>query len=119
MNWCARAGLSCIPALLLAACGGGGSGLDSGGGGSPQPIMRGTLLKSPPALLSTLTASALLTELNAASNLTLLGLSGAPVCDVLMYDIEYETVGGAGEPTTASAALMVPSGLGADCTGAR
>ena len=36
-----------------------------------------------------------------------------------MYDIQYETVGGAGEPTTASAALMVPSGFGDRCTGAR
>jgi alpha/beta superfamily hydrolase len=36
-----------------------------------------------------------------------------------MYNIEYETVGGAGEPTTASAALLVPTGLGANCTGAR
>jgi hypothetical protein len=117
MKRCARVSLACLPLLLLAACGGGGGG-GSGGGGPSEPE-RGTLLQSPPKLLSTLTASALLTELNAASNLTLLGLSGAPVCDVLMYDIEYETVGGAGEPTTASAALMVPTGLGADCTGAR
>jgi Prolyl oligopeptidase family len=36
-----------------------------------------------------------------------------------MYDIKYETVGGANEPTTASAALLVPTGLGANCTGAR
>ncbi|MGC2029013.1 MAG: hypothetical protein WA642_03235 [Steroidobacteraceae bacterium] len=36
-----------------------------------------------------------------------------------MYNIEYQTVGGAGEPGTASAALLVPTGLGANCTGAR
>src|SRR6202035_4486115 len=36
---------------------------------------------------------------------------------ILTYHIEYSTVGGANEPTTASAALMVPTGLGAKCTG--
>ena len=70
-------------------------------------------------LLSTESAPSLLLELNIAANLPLLSLSGTPVCDILMYHIEYETVGGANEPTTASAALMVPSGLGASCTGAR
>src|SRR6202789_3049062 len=112
--------------LLLTGCGGGGS---SGGGAgasgatsvgtSTSVPARGTLLQTPPKLLSTLTASTLLTELNVASNLLLLTVSGTPVCDVLMYHIEYETVGGAGEPTTASAALMVPTGLGKDCTGPR
>ena len=80
---------------------------------------RGQLLQSPPELLSTVTASALLLTLNAASNQQLFGLSGAPVCDVLMYRVEYTTVGGANEPTTASAALMVPTGLGSTCTGKR
>jgi dienelactone hydrolase len=104
-------------ALLLAACGGGGR--DNSGAGSPAPPPRGTLLQSPPALLSTVTAASLLAELNIAANQQLLSLSGAPVCDILMYDIKYETVGGANEPTTASAALLVPTGLGANCTGAR
>jgi hypothetical protein len=112
-----------LQALLLAACGGGGSGGNGGGGapgsGASATPPRGTLLQSPPALLSTVTASSLLLELNIATNLQLLSLSGAPVCDILMYDIQYETVGGANEPTTASAALMVPSGLGSQCTGAR
>jgi alpha/beta superfamily hydrolase len=77
------------------------------------------LLQSPPDLLSTVTAPSLLLELNIAANQQLLSLSGTPVCDVLTYDIKYSTVGGANEATTASAALMVPTGLGASCTGAR
>jgi len=107
---------------LLTACGGGGSsgvGTGSTGSGTASTPARGTLLQSPPALLSTLTASSLLLELNLAANLPLLSLSGAPVCDVLTYDIHYETVGGANEATTASAALLVPTGLGAKCTGPR
>jgi Secretory lipase len=106
--------------VLMAACGvGGGSAASDGGGSTPAVPARGTLLDSPLTLLSTLTTSALLAQLNLAANLTLLSLSGPPVCDVLTYDVRYETVGGAGEATTASAALMVPTGLGDRCTGAR
>jgi hypothetical protein len=116
-----RSSASFLAALLLAACGGGGGagGMDASGPGPPATPARGTLLQSPPALLSTLTASSLLLELNVVTNQQLLSLSGAPVCDILVYDISYETVGGANEATTASAALLVPTGLGANCTGAR
>lgn len=111
---CLVAGL----ALLLSACGGnGGSG---NGGGSHGPPPRGTLLQSAPQRLSTVTTSDLLIELNAAAaNQQVLALSGPPACDILVYHIEYETVGGASEPTTASAALLVPTGGGAVCTGDR
>ena len=101
--------------LLLGSCGGGGTSMST----AAATPSRGTLLQNPPELLSTLTASSLLLELNVAANLQLLSLSGPPVCDILMYHIEYATVGGANEPTTASAALMVPTGFGANCTGAR
>ena len=104
-----------LASILLAGCGGGG---DSRSGGAATPA-RGALLQTPPELLSTVSASSLLVELNASPNRQLLSLSGTPVCDILMYDIRYETVGGADEPTAASAALLVPTGLGASCTGAR
>jgi len=107
---------SLLASLLVAACGGGSGNADSGTATAP---MRGALLQSPPQLLSTLTAPALLLELNAATNQQLLSLSGTPVCDILIYSIRYETVGGANEATTASAALLVPTGLGANCTGPR
>jgi len=107
-------------AALLLACGGGGGGGDgmsmSAAAAAPP---RGTLLQSPPELLSTLTTSSLLGQLNLAANLPLLSLSGAPVCDILMYHIEFATVGAVNEPTTASGALLVPTGLGANCTGKR
>jgi Prolyl oligopeptidase family len=105
--------------LLLVACGGGGGGGGGGGSVTAAPPARGQLLQTPPQLLSTITASTLLAELNIAANQPLLSLSGTPVCDILMYHIEYATVGGNNEATTASGALMVPSGLGANCTGAR
>jgi len=49
----------------------------------------------------------------------LLQLTVSPTCAVNVYHLEYETVGGAGEATTASAALMVPTGSDASCQGAR
>jgi hypothetical protein len=106
--------------LAVTACGGGGGGgMGGSGSGTTSPPPRGTLLESPPSLLSTLTTVNLLAELNLATNLLLLSVSGSPVCDLLMYHIQYETVGGANEPTTASAVMMVPTGLGANCTGPR
>jgi alpha/beta superfamily hydrolase len=107
-----------LAALLLAACGSGSGGMSLSGAGAGSPP-RGTLLQSPPELLSTVTAPSLLLELNDLANQQLLSLSGPPVCDILLYHIEYTTVGGANEATTASAALMIPTGLGANCTGAR
>jgi alpha/beta superfamily hydrolase len=110
--------LAFASAMLLSACGGGRN--DGAGQSPPQAIPpRGALLQSAPELLSTLTAPALLLQLNIATNQQLLSLSGPPICDILIYHIEYETVGGANESTTASAALMVPTGFGASCTGAR
>jgi dienelactone hydrolase len=114
MRFVQRAMLTFLAALLLACGGGGGTSSPA----TPSPP-RGALLQSPPDLLSTVTASDLLLELNVAANQQLLSLSGPPVCDILMYHIEYSTVGGANEPTTASAALMVPTGFGANCTGKR
>ena len=109
---------SFLAALLLTACGGGG-GIGTTDFGVPATPPRGTLLQNPLQLLSTLTAPSLLLELNLAANQQLLSLSGTPVCDILVYDISYQTVGGANEATTGSAALMIPTGVGADCTGSR
>ncbi len=56
-------------------------------------------------------------------NSPLFGLSNTatPVakCDVKVEKVTYQTVGAAGERTMATAALMLPSGTTADCTGNR
>ncbi len=49
----------------------------------------------------------------------MLQVAGAPTCGFDVQRIRYNTVGGAGEATTASAALMVPTGTAANCTGPR
>jgi hypothetical protein len=47
-----------------------------------------------------------------------LQIAGTPRCDVEIKYFRYLTIGGAGEPTISSAALMIPGG-GASCTGPR
>lgn len=108
--------LPLIAAVALTACGGGGG---ASGMSPTTPPARGTLLQTPPELLSTFTISALLTELELPVNQLLLSVSSAPLCDIIFYHIQYATVGGAGEATTASAVLMIPTGLGTNCTGER
>jgi alpha/beta superfamily hydrolase len=126
--------LAVVTASLLAACGGNndssgnsGSGSSSSGSGSTSSQVPGTLL-SPPVLLSTTSVADMLTQLTTdASSQTygtqilaqVLALAGAPACNVQVFHIEYYTVGGANESTTASGALMVPSGADASCQGPR
>ena len=122
-----------LAAALLGGCGGNGDasgsmgGNGSGSGGSPIQAP-GTLLHNPPVLLSTMSAADLLAKLATdTSSLTfgaqvvarVLTLAGAPPCQVQVFHIEYDTVGGAGESTTASGALMVPAGTDSTCQGPR
>ena len=103
--------------LLLAACGSGaGSGQGSSAGSLPPP--RGTLL-APPTLVATVPAAALLAQLTALADPNPLAQSGSPICDIVVYHVEYETVGALDEATSASAALMVPVAGPSSCTGSR
>lgn len=116
-------GTAMAAALLVAACGGGGGG-DPFGTQIAKPE-RGQLMQSPPALVTSLTAAGFKTSLSAsASGQGLLQLStgsttGDLPCGVDVQYIKYGTVGGAGEQTDASGALMVPTGTDPKCTGAR
>jgi len=105
--------LSCL--LLLSACGGG-----NGESAALSPIpQRGALLKNPPAKLASYSIADLLAKLadNDAGKL-LLQLAYTPKCALDIYQVQYETVGAVAEATTASGALMVPTGSGAPCAGA-
>ncbi|WP_233869165.1 alpha/beta hydrolase family protein [Paraburkholderia adhaesiva] len=53
-----------------------------------------------------------------ASGQQLLKVAGTPRCDIEIRYLRYLTIGGAGEPTESSAALMIPGGA-ASCTGFR
>jgi acetyl esterase/lipase len=74
--------------------------------------------KSRSTLVATIDASTFGQMLN-AGNPALAQLAGAPKCTLSIYSVQYRTVGGAGEPTTASGAVMVPSGSDAACSGPR
>jgi hypothetical protein len=106
--------------LLVAACGGGGDGTGSAGTQNANPG-RGELMQSPPPRITSLTAADYNAKLNGStSGQGLLALSGGPVpCGIDVQYIQYGTVGGKGEATTASAALIVPTGTDPKCTGAR
>ncbi len=106
---------SFLSALVLTGCGGGGMSDP----GAPTTPPRGTLLQKPPEHVTTLRAADLLARLNAPANLELLALVESPLCDVAVYHIRYQTVGGANEAATASGALMVPTGFDSKCNGAR
>ncbi|MHA7601998.1 alpha/beta hydrolase family protein [Alicycliphilus sp. T452] len=105
-------------AAMLAACGGG-----SDPGGSTATDLsgaRGSLMYNPPLRVTALSAAEFKDRLAASpSGQSLLALAGAPRCGVNVHYIEYGTVGGAGEKTNASGALMVPSGDAAGCSGPR
>lgn len=96
-------------AAILAAC---------GGGGSDNPP-RGSL-SAPTDSARSFTTASFSAQVNASpATAPILQVAGAPLCGVDIQRIQYNTVGGAGESTTASAALMVPTGTAAGCTGAR
>jgi hypothetical protein len=105
-----------MTAILLVACGGGKNS-------APAPTAtppRGALLQSPPARLASYSVADLLAQL-AVSDVgkLLLQLAYTPQCAIDVYQLKYETVGGASEPTSASGALMIATGTDAACTGAR
>jgi hypothetical protein len=81
---------------------------------------RGTLIENPPLRIASLDAATFMAQLSATtSGQGLLELAGAPTCGVDFYYLQYWTVGGANETATASGALMVPTGGGAQCSGPR
>jgi hypothetical protein len=108
--------LTITASLLEAACGGGGGGAAI----APSPpsqvsSARGQLIKDPSRLSSTLASDMLATLNSSTPGQVLLQFGLAPTCSVDTYYLEYKTVGARGEDTTASAALMIPTGSDPIC----
>jgi acetyl esterase/lipase len=102
-------------AASLAACNGSGNSSST----PPQSTtpQEGQLLQTP-AQTGSYSVSDLLSMLSGDSDAAqLLQLAFTPACTVTVYHLQYETVGGQGEATTASGALMVPSGADPSCQG--
>ncbi|RFU49239.1 S9 family peptidase [Paraburkholderia sp. DHOC27] len=80
-------------------------------------LFRGQLIEQKTSLR--LSASDFTKLLNSsATGQQLLQIAGTPRCNLEIKTFRYLTIGGAGEPTISSAALMIPGG-GASCTGPR
>jgi predicted esterase len=89
------------------------------------PPSNGTLIENPPLRIASFPAEELLEIINASSTATrILDLIVDPECGVDVHQIRYRTLDPAGEPTTASGALMIPTGNdsmdeASPCLGAR
>lgn len=81
---------------------------------------RGQLLENPPLQLGFYSPSDLISKITDGTvSRWLLRHTFSPRCSVVVYQLRYGTVGGQGEPTTASGALMIPSGTDAACQSPR
>lgn len=108
-------------AAMLAACGGNDNDdPDTAPSEPPPPPTSGTLLESPPPRLVSLSIDQLLAIANASSSgQRILDLIVDPECGIDVHQIRYNTMDPASQPTTASGALMIPTGSNAACQGAR
>jgi acetyl esterase/lipase len=102
-------------AVTLAAC-----GSDSTTSTVSSATTRGSLVENPPLRIASLDAADFQAQLGASSaGAQLLQLTGAPTCGVDFYYLKFWTVGGAGESTESSGAMMVPTGTAPGCSGPR
>ena len=112
--------LTLLTAAGLTACG------SSNDGPSDNIPARGALVTNPPDQVSvTLPGVGTVKSLEPdvfKAVLDTAGMTqatGVPKCTVTLYDMEYGTVGGAGEKTNTTGAIMVPSGDDPACSGPR
>ncbi|MGL5001919.1 MAG: alpha/beta hydrolase family protein, partial [Casimicrobium sp.] len=113
-------GLAALAAAVLTACGS-GNDVSSGPVIDPPPVnARGTIVANPPPVLSAFTAAEYTAALSAsATGRNLLALAGTPKCGINFHYMEYNTIGGANEPTNATGGIMVPTGSDPACSGPR
>jgi hypothetical protein len=104
-----------LAGACLAAC-----GSSSQTGTENSSTSPGSLAQTPPFRITSLDAATFAAKLTATSTGTqLLQITGEPLCGVDFYYIRFWTLGGAGETTESSGALMVPTGAAPKCSGPR
>lgn len=107
-----------VCSLTVAACGGGHDD-DDMPSAPAMPPPRGSLIEAPVRTAS-LTPDAIAAALTSADGgQQLLDLIVAPKCGIDVYQVRYNTVDPAGAATTASAAMMIPTGTDPACQGSR
>src|ERR1700730_11317782 len=104
-----------LGAALLCAC-----GWSSPTSTVATSTAHGTLAENPPFRIASLNAATFQADLaGTSSGAQLLQIAGKPSCGVDFYYVKFWTVGGAGETTESSGALMVPTGAAPACSGPR
>ena len=105
--------------LLVTACGGGHHD-DMPAPAPAMPPARGSLIQSPPTRTASLTPATIAAALtNQPGANLLLDLIVAPKCGIDVHHVQYNTVDPSGAATTASAAMMIPTGSDPLCQGPR
>src|SRR6202034_4315212 len=105
-----------LGAALLCSCAGSSSPTAT----VAASTAHGTLAVDPPFRIASLNAATFQAELAGTSTgAQLLQITGNPSCGVDFYYVKFWTLGGAGETTESSGALMVPTGAAPACSGAR
>lgn len=86
---------------------------------TPAP-QRGQLVENPPTQLGVYSVSDLISKITDGEiSQWVLRRTFTPKCSVAVYQLRYGTVGVQGEPTIATAALMIPSGSDGACQSPR
>jgi len=112
-------------ALALAACSNNDDDDDPPDTGQVEPPPpatpgAGTLIETPPPRIGSFSIPDLINLVNVNSTAgRVLDFIVDPECGVDVHQIRYNTLDPAKQPTTASGALMIPTGTNAACTGAR
>lgn len=105
-----------LGAAVLCAC----SGTSSQTGAISTSTSPGSLAVTPPLRIASLDAATFQGELaGTTTGAQLLEITGSPICGVDFYYVKFWTLGGAGETTESSGALMVPTGAAPACSGPR
>lgn len=108
-----------VPANAPATSGQTGEGTAGGEVQVNNDNSRGSVVGSV-AQVTHLTAEQFKSSLQAnAEGQSLLQVAGSPKCGIATHYLEYNTVGGKGEATNATAAILVPTGDDPQCAGAR
>ncbi len=109
-----KTGLMVAMSLLLGACGN-QSSTSYPGSGTANTLLSGSITSTGNFTASDLQGSSWLAAYPSDQQ----ALISTPVCGVKMLRMEYATVGGVGEQTTASGVVMLPTGTAAACQGGR
>lgn len=109
--------VAALSTFALAACGGSSS---QTGTLNTTSTAHGSLAGNAPFRVASVDAATFAAQLGATTaGAQLLELAGTPACGVDFYHVTFWTVGGAGETTESSGALMVPTGSATGCSGPR